>query len=79
MLELPSEAELAVLRLLATDLSTREIGEHLFLSPHTIRSHRRALYHKLGVTSRAEAIARATALGLLRASVIIRVNHVLPA
>ena len=39
VLEPPSEAELAVLRLLATDLSTREIGERLFLSPNTIRSH----------------------------------------
>ena len=65
VLEAPSEAELAVLRLMATDLSTREIGEHLFLSPNTVRSHRRALYRKLDVHSRAEAIARATALGLL--------------
>ena len=65
MLEPPSEAELAVLRLLATDLSTREIGEHLFLSPNTIRSHKRALYHKLAVHSRTDAVARATALGLL--------------
>ena len=65
VLEPPSEAELAVLRLMATDLSTREIGERLFLSPNTIRSHRRALYHKLGVHSRTDAIARATALGLL--------------
>lgn len=65
MLEPPSEAEFAVLRLMATDLSTREIGEHLFLSPNTIRSHRRALYHKLGVHSRTDAIARATELGLL--------------
>ena len=66
LLEPPSEAELAVLRLMATDLSTREIGEHLFLSPNTIRSHRRALYHKLGVHSRTDAIARATDLGLLQ-------------
>ncbi len=65
LLEAPSEAELAVLRLLAGDLSNREIGERLFLSLNTIRSHRRALYHKLGVHSRADAIARATALGLL--------------
>ena len=65
ILEPPSEAELAVLRLLSSDLSTREIGERLFLSQNTIRSHRRALYHKLGVHSRADAIARATALGLL--------------
>ena len=65
MLEGPSGAELAVLRLMATDLSTREIGERLFLSPNTIRSHTRALYRKLGVHSRADAIARAAALGLL--------------
>jgi len=65
VLEPPSEAETAVLRLLASDLSTREIGERLFLSANTIRSHARALYHKLGVHSRTDAIARATALGLL--------------
>ena len=50
---------------MATDLSNREIGERLFLSPNTIRSHRRALYSKLGVHSRTDAIARATTLGLL--------------
>ena len=65
MLERPSTAELAVLRLLAGDLSTREIGERLFVSPNTIRSHTRALYRKLGANSRADAVARATALGLL--------------
>jgi ATP/maltotriose-dependent transcriptional regulator MalT len=65
MLELPSAAELAVLQLLATELSTREIAERLFLSANTIRSHRRALYQKLGVHSRTDAVARATALGLL--------------
>ncbi len=65
VLEPPSEAELAVLKLLATDLSTREIAERLFLSANTIRSHRRALYHKLGVHARAAAVARATTLGLL--------------
>ena len=65
ILEQPSDAELAVLELLASGLSNREIGERLFLSPNTIRSHLRALYHKLGVHSRPDAIARATALGLL--------------
>jgi len=65
MLERPSDAELAVLRLMAIGLSNREIGERLFVSPNTIRSHRHALYHKLGVHSRTDAIARATELGLL--------------
>jgi ATP/maltotriose-dependent transcriptional regulator MalT len=65
LLQPPSEAELAVLKLLASDLSIREIGERLFLSQNTIRSHTRALYHKLGVHTRGDAVARATALGLL--------------
>ena len=65
LLEPPSEAELSVLRLLATDLTMREIGERLFLSPNTIHSHTVALYHKLGVHSRTDAVARAAALGLL--------------
>jgi LuxR family maltose regulon positive regulatory protein len=66
VLEPPSDAELAVLRLLASDLSARQIGDHLFVSLNTVRSHTRALYRKLGVNSRPEAIARATELGLLR-------------
>jgi ATP/maltotriose-dependent transcriptional regulator MalT len=66
LLEPPSDAELAVLRFLAGDLSTREIGKRLFLSQNTIRSHTRALYHKLGVHSRPDAVARATTLGLLK-------------
>ncbi len=65
LLEPPTEAELTVLRLLATDLSIRQIGEHLFLSPNTIRTHIRALYRKLGANTRPDAVARATTLGLL--------------
>jgi LuxR family maltose regulon positive regulatory protein len=65
MLGPPSEAELAVLRLLASDLSIREIGGTLFVSANTVRSHTRALYRKLAVSSRADAVARAEALGLL--------------
>ncbi len=65
LLEAPTPAELAVLRLLDSDLSAREIGEQLFLSPNTIRSHIRTIYRKLDVHSRPDAVARATALGLL--------------
>lgn len=64
LLEPPSGAELAVLRLLASDLSARQIGDQLFVSLNTVRSHTRALYRKLGVNSRAQAIARAAELGL---------------
>ena len=65
LLEPPSEAELAVLRLLVTDMSAREIAQRLYLSPNTVRSHSRAIYRKLGVNSRGDAVARAEALGLL--------------
>ena len=54
-----------MLRLLPSDLSAREIGGELFLSANTIRTHRRAIYRKLRVSSRAEAVARAGELGLL--------------
>ena len=60
-----TEAELRVLPFLATHLSFREIGERLFLSRHTVKSHAMAIYHKLSVTSRSHAVERATVLGLL--------------
>ncbi len=63
--EAPSAAELAVLRLLASDLSQREIGGRLFLSMNTIKSHTRSLYLKLGVNSREAAVQQASALGLI--------------
>ena len=64
MVEEPSAAELAVLRGLATDLSRREIGARLYISLNTVKTHTRELYRKLDVTSRADAVARAEALGL---------------
>ena len=42
-----------------------EIGAELFISSNTVRSHTRALYRKLGVGQRADAVARGQALGLL--------------
>jgi DNA-binding CsgD family transcriptional regulator len=65
MLTPPSPAELKVLRLPATDLTAREIAAQLYLSANTVRSHTRALYRKLGVSTRADAVARAAKLGLL--------------
>jgi len=64
-IEEPSPAELAVLRGLAAGLSRREIGNQLYISLNTVKSHTRELYRKLGATSQAEAVASAEALGLL--------------
>jgi LuxR family transcriptional regulator, maltose regulon positive regulatory protein len=60
-----SRSEIQVLRYLATNLSTPEIARELSLSVHTIRTHVRHLFAKLGAHGRTEAVARARALGLL--------------
>ena len=65
VVEQPSAAELAVLRCLAAGLSRREIGARLYISLNTVKTHIRELYRKLGASSRADAVARADALGLL--------------
>ena len=53
-----------VLALLATPLSRREIGQRLYVSLNTVKTHQRALYRKLGVENRTAAVARARELGL---------------
>jgi LuxR family transcriptional regulator, maltose regulon positive regulatory protein len=60
-----TEREEAVLRLLRGSLSRREIGRELFLSANTIKTHTRAIYRKLGATTRAEAVQRGYEAGLL--------------
>jgi LuxR family maltose regulon positive regulatory protein len=62
-------AELRLLPLLPTHLSFPEIGTRLFLSRHTVKTQAIALYHKLDVSSRGEAVARAREIGLLDESV----------
>jgi LuxR family maltose regulon positive regulatory protein len=64
----PSPAEIAVLRGLAAGLSRREIGNELYISLNTVKTHARALYRKLGATTQTDAVARAEALGLLEPS-----------
>ena len=60
-----TEAELRLLPYLATHLSFREIGERLYVSRHTVKSHAMAIYRKLNVTSRNGAVERTRELGLL--------------
>jgi ATP/maltotriose-dependent transcriptional regulator MalT len=60
-----SERELTVLRLIAQGLSNQEIGEHLFISLHTVKTHARKINCKLGVARRTQAVAYAKAIGLL--------------
>lgn len=58
-------AELRLLPYLQTHLTLPEIGARLFISRNTVATEVGSIYRKLGVSSRAEAVARATAVGLL--------------
>jgi LuxR family maltose regulon positive regulatory protein len=60
-----TERELAVLRLLDSDLSQREIGTALYVSLNTVKTHTRGIFRKLDASNRGEAVTRARALGLL--------------
>jgi LuxR family maltose regulon positive regulatory protein len=60
-----SERELIVLRYLPTMLKAAEIAQDLFVTVNTVKSHLRAIYRKLDVTTRRAAVDRARELNLL--------------
>jgi len=47
-----------------------ELASELGISAHTVKSHARAIYRKLGVSTREEALSEARDLHLLRSAVI---------
>jgi len=55
--------ELAILRLLAAGRPNKGIAQDLGLSPNTVKWYLKGLFEKLGVTGRAQAVARAKDLG----------------
>ena len=60
-------AELRIVPFLPTHLTYPQVGERLYLSKNTVKSHAISIYQKLGVSSRDEAIDRLHELGLLDA------------
>ena len=58
-------AELRLLPYLQTHLTASGIAERLFVSSHTVKAEVKSIYRKLGVSSRDEAVQKATAIGLL--------------
>jgi LuxR family maltose regulon positive regulatory protein len=60
-----SEREMAVLALLPSLLSAREIAAEFTVSVNTVKSHIRSIYAKLGVSTRREAVLRAQDRGLI--------------
>jgi LuxR family maltose regulon positive regulatory protein len=60
-----TQREVEVLHLITAGLTNRQIAEQLFLSPGTVKWYVNQIFGKLSVTSRTQAIARATELKLL--------------
>ena len=59
-----TEREADVLRLLRGSLSLREISRELYVSPNTVKTHAQAIYRKLGVSSRHDAVRRGREIGV---------------
>ena len=60
-----TDCEKEVLALIAQEFTTSEIAEKLFISPHTVESHRKNLISKLGVRSAAGLVKYAVQMGLV--------------
>jgi LuxR family maltose regulon positive regulatory protein len=65
LIEPLSEREIEILQLISKGYTNPEIAARLYLSLNTVKVHTRNIYGKLDVHNRAQAIARAQALGLL--------------
>jgi LuxR family maltose regulon positive regulatory protein len=63
-------AELRILRFLPSHLSFREIGQRLNVSANTVKTQAHAVYLKLDVSSRSDAVARAAAFGLIEPAIV---------
>ncbi len=65
LIEPLSERKIEVLEFIAEGLSKSEIASRLYLSPNTVKVHSRNIYSKLDVHNRMQAVAKASALGIL--------------
>ncbi len=60
-----SDRELAILRLLNSQLTQREIADAMYISLNTVKTHVKHIFQKLGVNTRPEAVEAAQARDLL--------------
>jgi DNA-binding NarL/FixJ family response regulator len=60
-----TDREVEVLRFLSRGLTTAQTGTEMFISENTVKTHIRHILEKLEVSNRAEAVAKATQIGLI--------------
>ena len=60
-----TKTEVKVLDMLGSGLSNKELAMELNCSVKTIKNHLNSAFHKLGVTSRTEAVVKAIKLGII--------------
>ncbi|SKB67699.1 regulatory protein, luxR family [Salegentibacter holothuriorum] len=60
-----SKRELEITKLLAEGLNADEIGERLFISTHTVRTHRKNILKKTNSKNTIQLVARSIAAGLI--------------
>jgi DNA-binding CsgD family transcriptional regulator len=60
-----TQREHEILGLIAQGLSNREIGERLFVSENTVKTHSSRLFEKMSVNRRVQAVQKAKDLGLI--------------
>jgi LuxR family maltose regulon positive regulatory protein len=70
-----TERELAVLHLLSGTLSLREIGQELYVSANTVKTHTQAIYRKFGVSTRRDAVEQGRQRGMLLTQAQVSVSN----
>ena len=60
-----SQREIQIIRLTAEGLKATEIAERIFLSVHTVNTHRQRIYSKMGVSNVSDMLRKATELGII--------------
>lgn len=70
-----SQREQEVLHLISDEYTTKEIAEELYISDHTVISHRKNLMEKLHVRNTAGLVRRGFELGLLCLSAKANIAH----
>jgi LuxR family maltose regulon positive regulatory protein len=60
-----SRREIGILQMIADGMSNKRIARSLGIAPETVKSHAKSIFVKLATRTRAQAVARAEAIGFL--------------